>query len=136
MEFPRRRRAAFGYTWRTAHLTRGMAMPAAQTERIADLCQRIVDGFQPERIVLFGSFAYGEPTPWSDVDLLVIMPHQGSARQAAATILQHVQPDFGVDLLVRSPAEVAQRLAMGDYFMQEIMDRGRVLYEADHVGVG
>jgi predicted nucleotidyltransferase len=111
-------------------------MRTPQPGRIADLCQRIVDGFQPERIILFGSYAYGEPTPWSDVDLLVIMPHQGSARQAAATILQRVQPDFGVDLLVRSSAEVAQRLAMDDYFMQEIMNRGQVLYEADHVRVG
>jgi predicted nucleotidyltransferase len=111
-------------------------MPTAQSGRIADLCQRIVDGFHPERIVLFGSHAYGEPTSWSDVDLLVIMPYQGSARQAAAAILEHVQPDFGVDLLVRSSAEVAQRLAMDDYFMQEIVNRGQVLYEADHVGVG
>jgi predicted nucleotidyltransferase len=105
-------------------------------DEISRLCQHIVREFRPDKIILFGSYAYGTPTPWSDVDLLVVMPYHGSSRQVAATILQSVQPDFGVDLLVRTPAEVAQRLGMDDDFMQEIISRGQVLYEADHARVG
>jgi predicted nucleotidyltransferase len=103
---------------------------------IARLTEQIAREFHPQRIILFGSHAAGSVTSWSDVDLLVIMPYEGSARAMAATILQRVHPAFGVDLLVRSPSEVGERLAMEDYFMREIIDHGRVLYEADHARVG
>lgn len=111
-------------------------MPLHRWDEITDLCQRIVEVFEPEKIVLFGSYAYGRPTAWSDVDLLVLMPYHGSARQMAAEILQRIQPSFGIDLLVRAPDEVAARLAIDDEFIHEVMTRGRVLYEADHARVG
>jgi uncharacterized protein len=99
---------------------------------IEALVARIALGFRPERIVLFGSFAYGDPTPDSDVDLLVVMPHEHKAWREAAAIRERVAADFPLDLMVRSPAEVEERLALGDAFMQEIVSRGKVLYEAAH----
>ena len=48
---------------------------------IQKLCEQISRDFRPERIILFGSHAYGSPTPDSDVDLLVVMPFEGSPRQ-------------------------------------------------------
>lgn len=101
-------------------------------QTITDLCERIAAEFQPERIILFGSHAYGNPTDASDVDLLVIFPFQGSAIRKAVEILDKVHPRFAVDLLVRTPEQVRQRLAWNDFFLREIIENGKVVYESPH----
>jgi uncharacterized protein len=88
--------------------------------------------------VLFGSHTYGRPHSDSDVDLLVVMPFEGSPFRQAAVILSHVVRTVGVlpmDLLVRTAGQVRERLQMGDSFMREIIERGQVMYEADHAGM-
>jgi len=86
--------------------------------------------FRPKRVVLFGSYARGKATEDSDVDLLVIMDHDKprNVDQAIAIRLQTDTP-FPMDLLVKRPAEVAERLAMNDTFIQSILEQGKVLYE-------
>lgn len=88
--------------------------------------------FRPRKIVLFGSYAYGKPTESSDVDLLVIMARtrQGGERMSVR-ILQAIPRDFPLDLLVRTPSDVEKRLRWGDPFMCELVERGKVLYEAN-----
>jgi|SRR5579862_9507215 len=86
--------------------------------------------FRPRRIILFGSYAYGKPTRDSDVDLLVIMPHKGRGVEKAIEIRLKLRAPFPMDLLVRSPQKIRQRLALGDFFIEEVLDRGEVLYEA------
>lgn len=86
--------------------------------------------FRPRRIILFGSYAYGKPTRDSDVDLLVIMPHKGRGGEKAVEIRLKLRAPFPMDLLVRSPQKIRRRLAMGDFFIEEILDKGEVLYEA------
>jgi predicted nucleotidyltransferase len=95
-----------------------------------DMVQRIVAHFQPEKIILFGSYAYGQPHADSDVDLLVIMESDEEPAQRAMRVLP-VARVVGVpmDMLVRTPAEIACRLAIGDHFIKEILTTGRVLYE-------
>jgi predicted nucleotidyltransferase len=88
--------------------------------------------FKPVRIILFGSYAYGRPTPDSDVDLLVIMPCKGRSLDAALNVRLAVAADFPLDLIVRTPAELRRRLALGDFFLHEIVDKGVVLYEGAH----
>lgn len=108
---------------------------SGQRKRIELLCRAIAHEFHPEKIVLFGSHAYGEARPDSDVDLLVVMPFQGSPFRQASVILGHVVRTVGVvpmDLLVRTREQVKERIQMGDSFMREIIERGRVMYEADH----
>ena len=78
-----------------------------EVDNIVELAERIVQQFHPERIILFGSYAYGRPTADSDVDLLV-----------------------------RTPQQVQRRVEQGDFFMREIMEKGKVLYEAPDQGVG
>ncbi len=90
---------------------------------------RIAEQFAPEKIILFGSYAYGEPTNDSDVDLLVIMPYNGSAREKAFEIRSAFSREFPLDLIVRSKEELQIRLGMNDYFLKEITERGRVIYE-------
>ena len=99
---------------------------------IQKLAAQIVQKFHPERVILFGSYAYGTPTPDSDVDLLVVMPCEGKETRKAIEILHTINPKIPVDLLVRTPERLQQRLAWNDFFLQEVMEKGQILYEAPH----
>jgi predicted nucleotidyltransferase len=101
-------------------------------EEIESLRDSIVSAFKPQRIVLFGSYAYGKPTEDSDIDLLVILPFIGKPARKAIEIRSKLNPKLPLELLVRTPEQVADRVADHDWFMQEIIEKGRVLYEADH----
>ena len=101
-------------------------------KQIQVFCNAVAREFRPLKIILFGSHAYGNPTDDSDVDLLVIMPFKGPGANQAVKILGRVEPPFPLDLLVRQPATVARRVAWGDFFLREVLDRGEVLYEASH----
>ncbi|MCX7047285.1 MAG: nucleotidyltransferase domain-containing protein [Candidatus Sumerlaeota bacterium] len=92
--------------------------------------RRIAREFKPRAIVLFGSYAYGRPTEDSDVDLLVVMPHKGRSVKQALDIRLRLRAPFPLDLLVRSPRTLKERMEMGDCFVREIMEKGRILYEA------
>jgi uncharacterized protein len=100
--------------------------------RIEDLAARIAREFKPEKIVLFGSYAYGHPTSDSDVDLLVILKFDGKPVRKAIEIRNRVNPRLPLDLLVRTPEQIANRIVQNDWFMREILERGRTLYAANH----
>jgi len=102
--------------------------------QIKNLCRQIVENFNPQKIILFGSHAYGKPNADSDVDLLVVMPFEGRNSQKAIEILCRLKTDVPLDLLVRTSEQVRQRIEMEDFFMQDIVEKGRVLYEADYAG--
>ncbi|HEX7665501.1 MAG TPA: nucleotidyltransferase domain-containing protein [Polyangiaceae bacterium] len=97
---------------------------------IQELVDRIVAAFHPERVVLFGSRAYGEPRPDSDVDLLVILPFEGTPYRMAVEILQTVQPTFSVDVLPRRPEDTMNRYRLGDPLIRDALDRGETLFDA------
>ena len=97
---------------------------------IRSLARQIADRFHPQKIILFGSYAYGQPRPESDIDLLVIMETALRESQQAVQIRQYLKPLFGLDIIVYPPATIEQRLAWGDFFLKEIIERGIVLYES------
>ena len=99
-------------------------------EQIRASSNRIAREFKPHRIVLFGSHADGHATADSDVDLLVVLSHEGRAVDKSVEIRLRTRPPFPLDLLVRTPEKVRERIAMGDLFMQDIMEKGKVLYES------
>ena len=103
---------------------------------IRRFARAIAREFKPRRIILFGSYAYGGPTRDSDVDLLVIMPGKGSAIDKSLEIRRRIRSGFPLDLLTRTSSEVARRVAMNDWFMREILEKGRTLYELDDARVG
>jgi predicted nucleotidyltransferase len=107
-----------------------------QTAYIKRLVRQIVEGFHPDKIILFGSRAYGKPREDSDIDLLVIRPYDGNHAKEAIQILNHLDVLAPIDLLVRSPEEIRERIEIGDQFIREIVGRGKVLYEANHARVG
>ena len=98
--------------------------------KIEEFVRRIVDEYAPEKVVLFGSYAYGNPTEDSDVDLLVVMPQDCSGVRKSVEIRSRLRPGFPLDLLVRSPEQVAQRVAWNDFFMRDVVEKGKVLYDA------
>jgi predicted nucleotidyltransferase len=102
---------------------------------IKNLCRQIVEKFQPEKIILFGSYAYGKPNADSDVDLLVVMPFEGRTVKQAIKIRQNISGKMPLDLLVRTPAQVKERLSLGDFYIKEIIERGKVLYESGNAGM-
>lgn len=92
--------------------------------------QKIVDELNPEKIILFGSYAYGKPTPHSDVDLLVVLKTSASPKERSWRVSRLLLPrPFPVDILVKTPKEIEKALESGDFFLQEIITRGKVLYE-------
>src|SRR6266542_4580957 len=102
---------------------------------IRRFAREIAERFQPEMIILFGSYAYGKPTPDSDVDLLVVMPTRNQIEQAVRIDEAIEERGFPLDLLVRTPKTLAERLRWGDTFLQEIVTRGKVLCEKIHASV-
>lgn len=101
-------------------------------EKIQSFSQQIAEKFQPERIILFGSYAHGNPSEDSDVDLLVILPFEEMPVQKAISIRQQIKAPFPLDLMARTPQQIQNRLEMGDLFIQDIISKGRVLYAANH----
>jgi len=99
-------------------------------KEIRAFSRQIAEEYKPRQIVLFGSYAAGKPGPDSDVDLLVIFPGKERNAKKAVDIRLKLNPGFPLDLLVRTSAALRARIAMGDCFMQEIIMKGKVLYEA------
>lgn len=106
------------------------------TSAIDDVVRQVVTRFDPERIILFGSHATGRAQAESDLDLLVVMETPLSEAEQAVRICQAIDYHFGLDLIVRTPATLAQRLALGDQFLRDIATSGKVLYERPHRRVG
>lgn len=97
---------------------------------IREFCRRVVDEFHPDKIILFGSHAYGKPRRDSDVDLLIVMRFQGRGVQKAIEIGNRFPSPFPLDLIVRRPEQLQRRLAQNDFFLREAVEKGTVLYEA------
>lgn len=99
---------------------------------IRSVGRRIGREFKPRQVILFGSHSRGTANEDSDVDLLIVMPFEGHSVDKSVEILLTIHPPFPTDILVRTPRVVRQRIAMGDCFMQEIIAKGKVLYEAHY----
>jgi predicted nucleotidyltransferase len=96
---------------------------------INDKVQVIISKFRPDKIVLFGSHAKGNAGPDSDVDLLVIINTERSTWDLAVDISVALKHSVPIDIIVRTPKEIARRLQQGDFFIKDIMENGKVLYE-------
>lgn len=102
---------------------------------IRRFAQRIADRFRPDKIILFGSYAYGTPHEESDVDLLVIMPARDVVSRAIR-IVNAFDREFSYDLIVRTPKQIERGLKQNNWFLREIVEKGKVLYDARNGAVG
>jgi uncharacterized protein len=96
---------------------------------IDQVVKQIVEKFKPQKIILFGSYAKGNPRPESDVDLLVVMDTPLREVQQAIQICQQIEYRFGLDLIVHTPKYLVKRVEMGDSFLQDVLKEGKVIYE-------
>lgn len=96
---------------------------------IDEMVEKIVASFSPERIILFGSYAYGKTTTDSDVDLLVIMETELPSAERQRQISRVLRPRrLPMDIIVKNPGEIQKSRRRVDPFMNEILDKGIVLY--------
>src|SRR5262245_34620906 len=102
---------------------------------IRRLAEEIAEKFRPDKIILFGSYAYGEPNERSDVDILVVMTAKNETTQEIR-IRRGTNHPFPLDLIVRTPENLRWRVEEGDWFLREVVGKGRVLYEKNDAGVG
>jgi predicted nucleotidyltransferase len=107
-------------------------IPMAAIRRFA---RRIAERFHPQKIILFGSYAYGTPHNESDVDLLVIMPAYNVVNQAIRIGMAFERP-FSFDLIVRTPKQIEMGFRDNNWFLREIVEKGKVLYEAPDSEMG
>ena len=101
-------------------------IPLAAIRRFA---RQIAERFHPDKIILFGSYAYGQPHEESDVDLLVIMDAYDVVSQEIRIGLAFDRP-FSHDIVVRTPKQIERGLKQNNWFLREIIDKGKVLYDA------
>jgi predicted nucleotidyltransferase len=111
---------------------RGADVPLRVIRRFA---RQVAERFRPDKIILFGSYAYGTPHADSDVDILVVMPARNQIDQSVRISLD-IDPPFPLDIIVRTPKNMKWRLEEGDSFLREIVSKGKVLYEKADAGVG
>jgi len=111
---------------------RGANVPMREIRRFA---RQVAERFQPEKIILFGSYAYGTPHEDSDVDILVVMPARNQL-DMAFKISSTIDPPFPLDIKVRTPKNMRWRLEAGDWFLRDVVSMGKVLYEQADSGMG
>jgi predicted nucleotidyltransferase len=100
---------------------------------IQQLVERIKQ-FDPEKIILFGSYAYGTPSEASDVDLFVVKNVKRDEirglRLSIRTNLRDIiyNQKVPVDLLLDNQENINERIKLGDSIYAEIMEKGRTVY--------
>ena len=98
-------------------------------QELDKVVKKIVKEFKPEKIILFGSYAWGKPTKDSDVDLFIVKETSRSTRDIAPHIRRSLFPaPFPLDLIVYTPKDVAKSRIIDDFFIEDILVNGRILY--------
>jgi predicted nucleotidyltransferase len=106
-------------------------------ENIIDIARKIAESFNPEKIILFGSYAWGKPDRDSDLDLFVIMESTERPIKRAASLRRVLKDHYvPMDILVRTPEELKHRIDIGDPFIKKILRDGQVIYARDSARVG
>lgn len=108
-------------------------------KEIKNIVDRIVEGYRPEQVILFGSYARGEARKYSDIDLLVIKKTKKPRWERIRDIMNLLsrkrdQRDVGkylgpIDVKIYTPRELKKEIELGDFFIEEVMEQGRVMYE-------
>lgn len=99
-------------------------------EKIEKVTRQIVERFRPRKVILFGSYAYGQPTEDSDVDLLVLIETEDAPLHVAAQIASEIEHAFPIDIVVRTPTELEAAAQRQGVFASEMLSKGIILYEA------
>lgn len=100
-------------------------------QKLKAITEKIVKEYQPEKIILFGSWAWGKPHEDSDFDLFIIKDTDMPSLKRIETLDRiFSRREFPMDFLVYTPEQVERNLRMGDLFVRDILTNGKILYEA------
>ncbi len=103
-------------------------MTQKNQKKLDQVVKLIVKKFKPEKIILFGSYAWGKPNEDSDVDLFIVKETNNTTKtEMKIDRLIYPRP-FPIDLIVYKPADVKKREAMGDFFIKDVLNKGKILY--------
>lgn len=98
-------------------------------KEIKKIVNRIAKEYKPEKIYLFGSYAWGKPNQDSDFDLFIIKKTKEDRRLRQLKVRKIIKGELPVDILVYTPKEAERRLKIGDFFVEDIFNKGKILYE-------
>ncbi|MFH1564201.1 MAG: nucleotidyltransferase domain-containing protein [Nitrospirota bacterium] len=98
-------------------------------EEVKKIVERLKSNYAPEKVILFGSLADGRARSESDIDLIIIKQTKEKPWERTARVDAFISHNMPVDLLVYTPEEIEERLMMNDFFVKEVLEKGRVLYE-------
>jgi len=105
--------------------------PKITLQEVKEVARQIVERFHPQKVILFGSYAKGNPTRDSDADLLVVMETEENPLHVAGLISASIDHPFPLDIIVKRPSELAASLAENAIFETEVVTKGLTLYEAE-----
>ena len=99
---------------------------------LREIAQKVVNAFRPKNIILFGSYAYGKPTSDSDLDLLIVMESRDRPAERIRKVSDLFDPrPLPMDFIVLTPGEMRQRLSGFDPFLEEVLEKGQMLYGSE-----
>jgi len=111
-----------------------------ELKKLDVVVKRIVKNYQPDKIILFGSYAWGKPTEDSDFDLMIVKGDKKSGKEGFfeehKKVGDIIKGELAIDVLIHSSEEVEKRLQMGDFFYENIVNKGRYLYGSRKLDVG
>lgn len=100
-------------------------------ELILKIVNQIKMEYKPERIILYGSYAYGKPTRDSDIDLFIVKETDKKRVDRfveVSRLIYEPRRHISISPLVYTPKELEERLSLGDDFVEEVLTKGEVVY--------
>lgn len=98
-------------------------------QEIEKITEQIIKNYKPEKIILFGSYAWGKPNKSSDVDLFIVKKTEDDPIRRCYEVRKAANSLFPLDVLVFNPKEIKERIKLGDFFLEEVTNRGKIIYE-------
>lgn len=98
-------------------------------KEIAEIADKIVKGYKPETVILFGSMATGTATEDSDIDFFIVKKTDQRYLDRIKNVRRIIGYNVAADLIVYTPAELKKSLAIGNFFTEDIIKNGKLLYE-------
>lgn len=104
-------------------------MANKELQKLKIITKKIVKNYAPEKIILFGSYAWGKTNKDSDFDLFIIKKGKKDFLTEQQKIRKIIDGEIAADILVHTQKEVDKRLKLGDFFFADIINKGKYLYE-------
>lgn len=90
---------------------------------------RLLKQYNPEKVILFGSYAKGSYDPFSDIDLIIIKKTRKRFLDRLKDVLMIIKPNYAIDILVYTPQEFRKMVSQGNLFLEYVLKEGKVIYE-------